>query len=250
MNHWQQILNPRFDAADSPIRFFFRTDDGGWNDAALQRLVLQFAQREVPLDVALIPESVTEPLADWLRARLGPLLGVHQHGFAHVNHEPAGRKCEFGPSRAFTVQRADITRGWERLDRLLRGRLDPIFTPPWNRCTSETARALVERGFEALSRDVTATALAPSVRLRELPVAVDWMKHRVGDAPDVGAIARLIAERVGHRSPIGIMLHHAVMTDADFEALDSLLQLLRAHLATDCLRMYDAMRMAPQGIAA
>ena len=38
-------------------------------------------------------------------------VAVHQHGFAHENHEPQGRKCEFGPSRSRVAQRRDIAAG-------------------------------------------------------------------------------------------------------------------------------------------
>lgn len=34
--------------------------------------------------------------------------------------------------------------------------VEPIFTPPWNRCTEQTAAALANLGFQVLSRDHTA----------------------------------------------------------------------------------------------
>ena len=86
-------------------------------------------------------------------------VGIHQNGFAHVNHEREGRKCEFGPSRGFAAQREDIAAGQERLRELLGERLDPFFTPPWNRCTADTGAALVELGFAGLSREHRAEPL-------------------------------------------------------------------------------------------
>ena len=76
-------------------------------------------------------------------------VGLHQHGLAHVNHEREGRKCEFGPSRDAAAQRRDIADGRERLAALLGDRVDPIFTPPWNRCTADTGAVLAELGFAA-----------------------------------------------------------------------------------------------------
>ena len=117
-------------------------------------------------------------LARELAAR--PEVGLHQHGLAHVNHEREGRKCEFGPARGAAAQRRDIAEGRERLAALLGARVDPIFTPPWNRCTAETGRCLAELGFEVLSRESRAAPLGVP-GLRELPVSVDWFAHRHGE---------------------------------------------------------------------
>ena len=68
---------------------------------------------------------------------------VHQHGRAHVDHEPAGvRTCEFGPARPLAVQRHDVVAGRRRLEETLGRRIDPVFTPPWNRCTAAAAEAV------------------------------------------------------------------------------------------------------------
>ena len=40
---------------------------------------------------------------------------MHQHGYAHVNHEPEGRKCQFGASRSAAEQSDDIAAGRELL---------------------------------------------------------------------------------------------------------------------------------------
>ena len=37
--------------------------------------------------------------------------------------------------------------------------VDPIFTPPWNRCTQATADCLAMLGYRVLSRDATASRL-------------------------------------------------------------------------------------------
>ena len=51
--------------------------------------------------------------------------------------------------------------------------IEPVFTPPWNRCTAVTAEVLADAGFAVLSRDSTATPL-PDARVAEVPVTVDW----------------------------------------------------------------------------
>src|SRR5262249_57517048 len=90
------------DAVATPIRFFCRDDDIGWGDDWLFGLLDLFATYAVPIDLAVIPRALTPGLARQLCTRVEVASGriaLHQHGFAHVNNEPAGRKCEFCPAR-------------------------------------------------------------------------------------------------------------------------------------------------------
>lgn len=223
--------------APRPIRFFFRDDDGGWSDAQLQRLVRLFTQHATPLDIAVIPGAATPELAQWLRPQIGLTMGIHQHGYTHHNHESEGRKCEFGPSRGALEQRSDLQRGRELLDTLFGAALDPIFTPPWNRCSPDVVRALPDLGFRMLSRDLTAAALPVPPSICELPVAVDWQKHRIGAEPALQPLAEALTLHINTRDTVGIMLHHARMVDRDFELLGELLALLQAHPRAECLPM-------------
>ena len=199
------------------MEVFFRDDDAGWGDERLLELIGRFAEHGLPLDLAVIPAELTEPLAAALLERHA---GLHQHGYAHTNHELEGRKCEFGPSRDAVAQRADIAAGQERLRALLGDRLDPFFTPPWNRCTRATGEALVELGFTLLSREHRAEPLG---LLPELPVHLD--------------VARLTPEELDTRfaahvadgGPVGVMFHHAVMEPDDMARASDLLALLAGH---------------------
>lgn len=217
---WLAPVAEALDAAPAPVSFFFRDDDAGWEDEPLLRLVDAFAARGLWLDLAVIPEALEAGLARELLSREG--LGMHQHGWAHTNHERTGRKCEFGPSRPAARQCADIERGRARLERLLGARVDPIFTPPWNRCTEATGRCLAALGFRALSREARAEPLGVP-GLPELPVAVDWVRLDPGEA------ARRIAVRVASGRPVGVMFHHAVMDDASIRDAGALLELVAGH---------------------
>jgi len=224
---------------DTPCTVFFRNDDAGWEDERLFALLDCFERHCVPIDLATIPAALTPSLARALIQRMARLgrggVGVHQHGFSHLNHETEGRKCEFGPSRGLVEQRATIERGHALLAASFGSMADRIFTPPWNRCTADTARALTELGFEALSRDVTAKPLEGAT-IQEIPVAVDWCKLRPpGNAPD--ALLQRIAGVVATAPVCGVMLHHAVMDAADLNVLDHLLPLLREHPGCRCVPM-------------
>ncbi|MEA2321051.1 MAG: hypothetical protein QOD81_901 [Solirubrobacteraceae bacterium] len=238
MTAWLDPLREALDDAPTPVTFFFRDDDAGWRDDRLMTLLDAFAERGVPIDLAAIPLDMTPELAGALGARAGEpgLVGIHQHGYAHANHEAEGRRCEFGPSRPGGAQLRDIGDGRRRLQELLGPALQPMFTPPWNRCTEATGACLVELGVEVLSRDRTAGALAlPG--LAELPVQVDWFAKRKGERLSRAAIGELLGARASEPAPLGVMLHHAVMDLEDMAAVGDLLDLVAAHDRTRCLSM-------------
>jgi hypothetical protein len=218
LSAWLDPLRAALEEATEPVEVFFRDDDAGWDDPALHALLDVFEAAEAPVDLAAIPLAVSERLARELAARhraAPELVRVHQHGFAHRSHEPTGRKCEFGPSRPFELQLEDVVCGRSLLRRL-DVELDPIFTPPWNRCTPDTARAVRIAGLALLSREARAEPLA----VRELPVNVDWTKRE--------ALPGTLAAAVRDGKPVGVMLHHAVMGADDRARLAELLALLDA----------------------
>ena len=100
-------------------------------------------------------------------------------------------------------------------------------TPPWNRCTADTAHCLAELGFAVLSREARAEPLdVPG--LRELPVSLDWC--RLSPAAFAERFAAATA-------PVGVMFHHAEMDDASLRRVDELLALLAGHERADARPM-------------
>jgi peptidoglycan/xylan/chitin deacetylase (PgdA/CDA1 family) len=229
--NWLHPVAIALDEAPTPVSFFFRDDDAGWRNDRLLRLLDAFAEHGLPLDLAVIPVELDRGLATELLARMTTTrLRVHQHGFAHVNHEPSGRKCEFGPSRQAADQRRDIETGRRRLRELLGDAPDPIFTPPWNRCTEETARGVAALGFRLLSREWRAPRHGIT-GLAELPVRIDWVRL------DPAARGARLAEAIRDDQPVGVMLHHAVMRAAE---ADDLLRLIAEHERARSLSMMQA----------
>jgi len=107
-------------------------------------------------------------------------------------------------------------------------RLDPIFTPPWNRCTRDTALSLVEVGFSTLSRDLSAGAFhVPG--LREVPITFDWFARRNGVPLSREQRGVLLAGQIDLPRPIGIMLHHALFDGEELAALRDLFEVLAPH---------------------
>lgn len=235
-------LHAALDARATPLPLFVRDDDAGWADDRLLALLTTLRHVGMPLDLAVIPLALGPGLARELRSRQAAgELGLHQHGLAHLNHEPEGRRCEFGPARHEAQQRSDLLQGWRLLHGLLGDRLDPFFTPPWNRLAPGTPALLAELGFGALSRDASAPAQAA---LPELRVHMDWSRWRrqAGHPEDaVRALAEAIGRHPGDGSAFGLMLHHAVMDDAELAVLQQALQALAGHALVRPLRMAQAL---------
>lgn len=236
------LLRAALDGCAAPRRLFVRDDDAGWADERLFALLDTMREAGAPIDLAVIPQALGDPLAAQLCARIdasGGQLGVHQHGFAHTNHEPSGRKGEFGAARPLAQRVADVAAGRERLLAAFGERLDAIFTPPWNRCAPDLPARLPALGIEVLSRDATATAQAA---LPELPVHVDWCRHwreAQGDPhAALSAIDAGLAMAVRGNAPaVGLMLHHAVMGDGELTRLRDLMTWLAHHRRVACRPM-------------
>lgn len=227
------LLSAALDGSDTPVTFFFRDDDVGWADAKLFLLCDRFHDR-APLDLAVIPTAIQDDVASALRARSGQL-GFHQHGYTHRNHENTGKKCELSDGRPQAQMADELHAGRERLKKLFDAQLDPIFTPPWNRCGATAAQVMVDLGVSVLSRDRGASPLdVPG--LVDLPIAIDWSRHQTP-----GAIDTAIAEATT-RSPVGIMLHHEVLDERDLRHLDGLLDTLIDHQNAALVPMRDLHR--------
>lgn len=228
---------------DQPATVFFRDDDAGWDDAALWRLLDVFTTHGVPIDVAVIPDAIAGASVDRLLDARHAGVRVHQHGRGHHNHERLGRKCEFGPSRSPAERRSDVIAGQERLRALFGEHLDPIFTPPWNRCDADIVDHLDACGIAVLSRDASAGRIdAPTIV--EVPVDVDWFRTQNGRRISPGQLADDISAAIGHRRRAGIMLHHAVTDRDDLTAIAETVDLLARHDAVRCTSIMEVASLA------
>jgi hypothetical protein len=223
MNRIKQAL----DARKTPLDIFFRDDDAGWSMAALDAMLQQFAEAGCPVDLAVIPAVLSNATArhvtDWRNRH--PVIGLHQHGYAHVNYEADGaRKCEFGSARPIERQCADIMIGRERLQEMI-GPTDPIFTPPWNRCLPETVARMRAIGFRGFSADYVIDQGSDLPTM--IPITFDWDRMRRGGELE----ARLAAALDEPAQQLGIMLHHATLALDQLHELRCFLNLITAHPA-------------------
>ncbi len=217
------------DAASDPTAVFFRADDVAVPGRQFRRLMEIFTRNEVPLGLAVVPAWLTPPrwqALSGMGAARPDLWCWHQHGWRHRNHEPEGKKQEFGPFRPADALRADLERGRRRLNVIIGPDFSPLFTPPWNRCSEITLALLQEMGYDAVSRSRGSQPPAPS-GLPDHAVDVDLHTDRAPSA--ASGWQRLIGqlEKSLGRPRCGIMIHHQRMNDAAFCFLDTLLGILR-----------------------
>ncbi len=251
MSAWLDPLRLALDETARPAEFFFRSDDVGWSDSRLFKLLDCFDRYSASIDLAVIPAALTPLLAKELCMRIAhspERIGIHQHGFAHTNHESAGRKCEFGASRPADQQSLDIESGQLKLSSLLGPVVSPIFTPPWNRCTKATGECLTRLGFKVLSRDLTAPSLGLS-GLQELPIQIDWFAKQKNFGLGRECIGKRIASTVRQERPIGIMLHHQLMDANERLALAELLALIKTHQHARSYPMHEIVRGTSEAAA-
>lgn len=209
---------------------FLRDDDIDEDEDTLCELLDVALARGVPINLEIIPGMLTDACARLIAdcKRFTPnLVQLDQHGWQHTNHELAGRKCEFGPSRSYAEQYDDIARGKALLESALPELVSPVFTPPWNRCTVDTFRVLDELGFSVFS-GLRGKAPVDGYGFEEISVTLDLYRWKGGAAMKAPSliIEELIAQiRAGQ--PIGLLLHHKVMERPAFAFLDQLLLTLR-----------------------
>ncbi len=217
-------------ARTTPTRIYFRADDVAVPGNRFREMIQVFHHHDLPLNLAVVPAWLTA--ARWralvaIGGETPHLWCWHQHGWRHQNHEPRGKKQEFGPARAPAALHRDLDRGRQRLESLMGDRFFPVFTPPWNRCTVAVLRHLRQRGYAAVSRSRGSRPASPR-GLADLAVDID-LHTRKDEKVEDGWRALLQELARGLVQPsCGIMLHHQRMNPNALAGLDHLLGLLRA----------------------
>lgn len=217
------------------LQVFFRADDIARVDEQFSRLMQIFQLHAMPLCLAVVPDWLDKDCWQALQEFRpdNPLWCWHQHGRNHNNHEMQGKKCEFGDSRSREAICTDLVCGKELLVQTLGDLFCPVFTPPWNRCSSTTLSLLKELDFKAVSRSTGAKPSAEGI-LPDLAVNVDLHTRRESDFAE--GWQKLLAEfaEAAQGGQMGIMLHHQRMNEEAFAFLDLLLCELNSMRYVSC----------------
>ena len=212
------------------IDLFIRDDDVDFEEANLERLVSIGLKLRVPISLGIIPAALTRNVGILLNSvkRGHPeLIELHQHGWAHINHEGELGMGEFGPARSYRQQREDLEKGRDTLERSFGDGFFPAFSPPWNVYTTDTIRAMRELAFQVLSAGWNDFGESGS-GIQNYPSSLDVMNWgALGQLqPSRGLFLRIVALLMKARGPVGLLMHHRRMTLGDFEILESLLHRL------------------------
>lgn len=213
-------------AAHGQVKLFFRADDIGVPSKNYSRMMALFLKYRIPLCLAVVPAWLTrqrwESMARF-RKKGGDLFCWHMHGYRHMNHEKEGKKFEFGPGRSSRKLYDDLSQGSARLQSIIGEGLTPVFTPPWNRCTSGTMDILKQIGFKAVSRSHGSLPLPPP-GLKDFPVHVDLHTRKEKQAGK--GWEKLVKElsKGMESKTCGIMIHHMRMNNQAFIFLEYLLE--------------------------
>jgi hypothetical protein len=234
----RQTLNTSLDRRSStePLPVLFRADDVGVPSANFLRLLDLFSGHALPLSLAVVPSWLTA--ARWSVFKSQVHTGSsqwcwHQHGWRHANHQPRGKKAEFGGARTKSALRADLSRGKDRLEEIMGADFSPIFTPPWNRCSEQTLELLAELDYQGVSR--SRGEQAGRAPLPDLYINVDAHTRKEADSDAaLQAMCLELSQAVEDRY-ISIMIHHQLMNDTAFELLELLLSIVsRSSTCTGC----------------
>lgn len=203
----------------------FRDDDFGWQPKAFSRLLTLFARYDQKLNAAAIPTSSSEEV---IRESIpysyqaAPYLQIVTHGFRHESHEKVGKKSEFGPERDPAEVLRELRMGREKLQESFENYF-PCFVPPWNRMADAHLPLLKEAGYLMLSRDESKEPRA-AASVPEFNVSIDLHTSKKIKYSHKELFRLLASKYEAGEEFTGIMLHHNVMTDEDFDTLEGLLK--------------------------
>ncbi len=231
---WKGVLDEASARMTSAVLppVFFRADNIGAASKAFDALCNLFRFYRVPLAIAVVPAwlsdtrqekvfraaSVDEDLWNW-----------HQHGWRHINWQKEGAESEFGSDRAPERQYEDILQGRTKMERIFGPNFVPVFTPPWNRFSTATLKALRKLDFKGIS----ATApFPPGVKsldgIRHFSTRLDLHTRIVKNpASDFALLIDQFSGLSKMKGPAGIIIHHQQMTPFAFEFLDRMLYNLK-----------------------
>jgi hypothetical protein len=233
MTSWRE-LEANLDAIAArgeAIRLWWRDDDAGRDEAALDRLLELAARRDLPLALAVVPLWLAAPVQALIAASAQAT--VLQHGFAHANHAPPGAKSiELGAREPATIA-AELSRGQAVLLDAFGATFLTVLVPPWNRLEPELVDRLTACGFSGLSTFGRRPNHAAAPGLAQVNThldPIDWHGSPlfVGEA---AALGRLVAV-LDPDEPIGILSHHLAMDEPGWRFLERLLGILTRHPAT------------------
>jgi hypothetical protein len=216
---------------------WWRDDDAAALCPEIERLVELAASMRVPLHLAAIPLTLTEPLIEALKDQTN--VRVLQHGYAHIDHAPKGEgSWELGGHRPRDRILDELALGFSRLSRSFGRRFLPVLVPPWTRIEPSLIVHLPRVGLQGLSMEGARPSRFAAPGVLALNAHCDPIKWK-GGARFTGTekaldevLRHLRARREGGADaaePTGLCTHHLAHDGGTWEFVETLVARTVAH---------------------
>ncbi len=140
---------------------FFRNDDvRECLDQELITLVDIFSKANVPISLAVEPANVTQEVVNWLlekKKTYPDLIELIQHGYDHNKNLKYPKGSEFGKTRTFEDQYADIQKGKQLMNKYFKDEWFPAMAFPYGCYNAAALTALDKSAFLLMTSSVTFT---------------------------------------------------------------------------------------------
>lgn len=128
MTIWQDLS--KFLDNQPNRQFWWRDDDLVEPTEAGERLLKLACNYDIPITLAVIPESMKESLIPWLNSFENLNYQIAQHGFNHNNNaKPNQKKCEL----IYGFDTENLLKAKGKLQDLFPHHFKNMIVPPWNR---------------------------------------------------------------------------------------------------------------------
>jgi hypothetical protein len=242
MADWTELRDElnRWHDAGKTATLWWRDDDAAEVTPASERLLRLAGEAEIPLHLAVIPALQTDALAACLRA--SPIAWILQHGYAHINHAPAGEGgWEVGAHRPLATVWHELSQGFEMLEERHCQRFLPVLVPPWSRVAPEVLAGISRLGFRGVSCSSAKSLPDPVPGVRAINASCDPIKWKKTEGYFAGTeatlhkiIKHLSERRLGHvdaAEPTGLLTHHLAMDEATWTFVEQLIEQSTTHAA-------------------
>ncbi len=225
-------------------RFLFIRNDDVWRlDESFRTFFDFMLGQKIPVVYGVIPAKLEEDAALFLRRAKEQdpdLLDIVQHGYAHVNHAPAGEhhKYEFGETRTYEEQHEDIAKGMRIMQRAFGDTMTPGFIPPYHSDDAHTIDAIEALGIPLYSSRLKVPR--PVKKFIEIPAQI-WANRAdpqgVASPMDFHGLSRDLAAVLASGPVSGIVFrHHMMAHPKDKDVLAALMSLIVQERAKGNLR--------------
>ena len=214
---------------DKPAKLWLRDDDAIAPATALDRLG-EFADRfQIPTVIAVIPQLAEKQLARWVEDNRQ--MKVAMHGISHINHAGVNeKKCELGLHRGRQIIIDELSEHCKRSKDMFGEHFTGMLVPPWNRIDKSLIPELEAIGFSSLSTYGWACS-NDILQINTHVDIIDWKASRSGWPLDKiidDLCSALQHARENNVGPVGILTHHLVHDEKNWQMLSELLEILAA----------------------